>query len=147
MEKLLSGLLPESLLIDLPEVDAQHEAIFVCIEALKEACFENDELPVAELRHLLGLFGEHFATEERFARDAGMEFSHHGRSHGATLRMLEKTLSDAEKGISRLHELLRYMEFWFERHIIEEDRPLAVSLALRRSRSASGVSLCGGAAG
>jgi hypothetical protein len=71
MEINLAGLLPEALLIDLPEIDAQHEEIFRRIEALKETCFGSGPVSFEEFESLLEYLKYHFATEERVAGEAG----------------------------------------------------------------------------
>ena len=62
-----SPLLPEALLVDLPEIDAQHEDIFSRIESLKVACFESDYVPIDEFHALLDVFEQHFARMCRWA--------------------------------------------------------------------------------
>lgn len=75
MEIMLKNLLPEALVIDLPEVDAQHEEIFTRIE-----------------------------------------------------RLASKALNEVRRGASDTYSFLRYVECWFERHILEEDKPFGVRL-------------------
>lgn len=124
----IGGALPEALSIDLPEVDAQYEAIFARIEQLKAACFERDMLPFEECEALLGLLEAHFATEERIAEMAGLDFVEHTKTHRDTSAILSKALDEVCKGIRNVHSFLRYVEFWFERHITQEDKPFAASL-------------------
>ncbi len=136
MEIMFTGLLPEALMIDLPEVDAQHEEIFVRIESLKIACFEGDN-PGAELFDDLLLFlGHHFATEERIAQQAGLEFFLHTKMHHDSLYMLSKALDEVRRGAGDVFSFLRYIEYWFERHILEEDKPFGANLkSLLKERS------------
>jgi hemerythrin-like metal-binding protein len=122
------GLLPESLVIDLPEVDAQHEEIFIRIESLKSACFDIDYNPLGDFETLLAFFEHHFATEERIAKQGGLEFSDHIKTHGKGLRVLNKALDDVRSGARDAYSLLRYIELWFERHINEQDKLFAASL-------------------
>jgi len=65
MTTYIPGMLPDGLLVDLPEVDAQHEEIFNFIDFLKTICFEHSHMPVNEFGKLLDYFAIHFATEER----------------------------------------------------------------------------------
>ncbi|HNC52117.1 MAG TPA: hemerythrin family protein [Accumulibacter sp.] len=122
-----AGLLPEALLVDLPEIDAQHEEIFHRIEALKATCFESTYVPIEEFGVLLDFFAKHFATEERIAAEAGLEFAEHARVHDDTLRLLHKALGEVVNGAQDVYSFLRYAEYWFERHISEDDR-LFISL-------------------
>ena len=126
-----SPLLPEALLVDLPEVDAQHEEIFTCIESIKSACFESAYVPINELHALIELFERHFSTEERIAREAGLEFADHTRIHRDTVRLLRKGFADILAGEHETHPFLRYAEYWFERHISEDDRLFVAALHSR----------------
>lgn len=126
-----SPLLPEALLVDLPEVDAQHEEIFTCIESIKSACFESAYVPINELHALIELFERHFSTEERIAREAGLEFADHTRIHRDTVRLLRKGFADILAGEHETHPFLRYAEYWFERHIKEDDKEFAATLRAR----------------
>lgn len=125
-----TGVLPEALLVDLPEIDAQYEEIFARIERLKTACFESDTVPFEECEALLALLAHHFATEERIAACAELEFSKHTKTHRDTLQILSKALDEVHKGGRNVHSFLRYVEFWFERHITQDDKPFAASLHL-----------------
>ena len=117
-----AGLLPESLLVDLPEIDAQHEEIFNRIESLKSACFESTLTPIDEFESLLAYFAFHFATEERLADAVGLDFVEHARIHAETLALLRKALDELIRSGRDAHSFLRYCEYWFERHISEDDR-------------------------
>ncbi len=132
----LASLLPEALLVDLPEIDTQHEEIFDRIETLKTACFESSYVPIDEFHSLLELFEQHFATEERLAEEAALDFVEHTKVHRDTLRILRKTLGEVISGAHDAHSFLRYSEYWFERHISEDDRPFVAALhADRHKRS------------
>ena len=133
-----SGLLPEALLVDLAEIDQQHEEIFRRIESLKTTCFADNFIPIDDLTDLLDYFALHFATEERIADTAGLDFTDHLRIHEDTLRLLRKALRDVINGEHDAHSFLRYAEYWFERHISEDDR-LFVATLQAGTRSRSGV--------
>ena len=137
MESYIAGLLPEALVVDLPEIDAQHEEIFHRIESLKAACFESSYVPIDEFGALLDYFATHFATEERLADEAGLDFADHTRIHTDTLRLLHKAFGEVISGGQDVHCFLRYAEYWFERHITEEDKPFANSVRECRLRSSS----------
>lgn len=128
MEVSAVGLLPEALLVDLPEVDCQHEEIFSRIETLKIACFDGGFVPADEFHALLEFFKYHFATEERIAEEAGLEFAEHAKIHRDALRLLHKALSEVFNGVQDVHSFLRFSEYWFERHINEEDRQFVATL-------------------
>lgn len=130
MERVLTGLLPEFLLLDLLELDLQHEDLFCRIESLKAACFDREEAPVLEFEHLLDLFKQHFLSEEAMAKEAGLDFSRHARIHQNSLLSLSRALAEVCDGVRDRHSFLRYVEFWLERHIRQEDKPFADDLLL-----------------
>lgn len=141
MEMMFTGLLPEALMINLPEVDAQHEEIFVRIESLKIAYFEGNNPGFEIFDDLLTFLGHHFATEERIAQQAGLEFCLHTKAHHDSLYMLSKALDEVRRGAGDVYSVLRYVECWFERHILEEDMPFGAQLKshlLDRSENSAG---------
>jgi hemerythrin len=127
-----TGLLPEALVIDLPEVDAQHEEIFVRLEALKAACFDANANCLDEFERLLRFFEFHFATEEELAVQAGLDFSVHRTAHCDNLRVLVRAFDEVRSGRRDGYSFLRYVESWFERHIAHDDKPFAASLQMLR---------------
>ncbi|MBS1160174.1 MAG: hemerythrin-like metal-binding protein [Proteobacteria bacterium] len=133
MEITSRGLLPELLVLGIPEVDAQHEGIFYRIENLKFLCLESSAPPRAAFAELLAYLGEHFHTEEVIALAAGLDFTEHAEMHSQTLITLSGWVSVVISGQRDVFSFLRYLEIWFERHIREEDQPFA------RQLHASGV--------
>ena len=136
MEANLAGMLPEVLLIDLPEIDVQHEEIFRRIESLKTASYGSAPPPCKDFESLLDYLKHHFQTEEGVALQVGAPFAEHARVHRKNLRTLCKALREVEDGRRDEHSFLRYIEYWFERHINEEDKPFAASVRACRTRSA-----------
>lgn len=128
MAILASTMLPEALVLDVPEIDSQHEDIFFQIESLKESCLESNALPVAAIDRLLASLVTHFATEERLAREAGIYFSDHEQQHRDSLAAIKRATHGVQQGTRDVFCLLRYLECWFERHITDADRPLAERL-------------------
>ncbi len=122
MEMRLTGLLPEVLVVDHPEVDAQHEQIFIRVEVLKNACCAANYPGIEDFDDLLGFVAHHFATEERIAEQAGLEFSEHAKKHRDSLCLLGKALDRVRDDHGNVFDFLRYAEYWFERHILEEDK-------------------------
>jgi len=128
MEIRCAGLLPETLVLDLPEIDAQHEKLFCLLEELKVSCFANMLSPSGEFECLFDAMQQHFSTEEYLAAQAGVDFSEHARVHLKNLQGMKSALDLVSSGGSDPYSFLRYVEFWFERHIIRYDKPFAVSL-------------------
>lgn len=125
MEMIASGLLPEQLILGIPEVDVQHDSIFCRIENLKFLCLETNALCPSGMAGLLAYLDEHFRTEERIARMAGIDFAKHAGQHTKTLLVLSGWSQQVLSGRYDLFSFLRYLEVWFERHIREEDTPFA----------------------
>ena len=124
----LSGCLPVALMTGEAELDGQHDGIFSCIDRLKKLAFESEVLPPDEVRYLIDLLAEHFATEERLAKVANIEFLVHGQEHTRNLRLLERAVSELESGKLDRHTFLRYLEYWFEQHINDFDKRFAARL-------------------
>lgn len=128
MGKGLSMFLPRELLVDVPVIDRQHDDLFTQFEALKAICIERNVLPSAEAEALVDTLEVHFATEEKFALDAGIDFGRHGEKHRKMLASVRKMLANVIAGELDAFSLIRYLDYWFERHIREEDQVLGRSL-------------------
>ncbi len=135
MTEQLSGFLPTTLMTGEPEVDAQHEAIFRRVEHLQKLAVESNAVPVAELHELLDYLAEHFATEERLAKEANIEFLVHGQEHASNYRLINKAIGELEKDKLDRHTFLRYIEYWFEQHITNFDKRFVERLKDARKRS------------
>lgn len=128
MEQTLRGLLPEELQTDCFPMDAQHEEIFSRIEALR-----NDELAampafIDRIADLLAYLDGHFATEARIAAEAGLDFTVHAQTHVHNFRLLNKAMNEVKRGSMEPRSFVRYIDYWFEHHINEFDKPFARSL-------------------
>ena len=124
MSAVAPAFLPEALHIDVPEIDNQHAALFARLANLKALCIAANALPVVEAEALMLALREHCATEERLATAAGLDFSLHAVKHGKMLKSIAKTLADVQAGKMDVFSLIRFVEYWFERHISEEDKSL-----------------------
>ena len=125
MDIIRSGLLPEMLVLGIPPVDAQHDAIFCRIENLKFLCIETNSLPQDVVEEMLDFLRVHFETEERIARAAEVDFAEHAVMHRTALETLTTWADKVLNGKHDIFSFLRYLEIWFERHIREEDEPFA----------------------
>lgn len=128
LDPLAVGFLPSSLHTGVPEMDSQHEALFGRLVYLKNLCLGQNSLPAAEAEGLLDFLREHYATEAQLAMDMNIDFSGHAEQHRVMLQGVGKALGDAVEGCADVFGVLRYIEYWFERHIAHEDMPLSVSL-------------------
>lgn len=125
MEKKLRGLLPEEMLTDHIDLDIQHEEVFWRIELLRNEELEEGGRFIEHLASLLQYLEEHFATEERLAAEAGLEFSAHTQNHVQNLHLLSKAMEEVKRSNMDSNSFLRYIDYWFEHHINEFDKPFA----------------------
>lgn len=128
MDKQTAVYLPEALFIDVPMIDDQHARLFRQLAELKALCVEKNELPSKEAQGLYSLLREHCATEERLASEAELNFSDHAIKHQQMLDSVGKALSEVAEERMDAFSMIRYLEYWFERHIREEDKNLGLNL-------------------
>lgn len=128
MDTATAFFLPSALVINVEEIDDQHAELFSRLYALKELCIESGELPALEAEGLLVFLAEHCATEESLAGKAGLNFAGHIRKHQQLLSAIGKAIAEVHDGKMDVFSVLRYIEYWFERHISEEDRILGSNL-------------------
>ena len=126
--------LPLSLHIGVEEIDAQHAELFGHLVRLKRLCLNINRLPANEADALLARLRRHFATEARYAAEAGIDFAAHTIRHQTMLEQVTKALKGASAANTDVFGVLRYVEYWFERHIAHEDQELAEKLAVRPDR-------------
>lgn len=122
MDRFAPRLLPAELVLGVPEIDQQHEALFAQLIFLKNLCLKEKHLPASEAEALLQALRDHYDTEERLAAEIGQEFSDHIRQHEVMLLAVTKTLKEVVERRANIFGLLRYLDYWFERHIADEDR-------------------------
>lgn len=120
--------LPDALVIDVPKIDEQHAELFALGFRLKETCIELNYLPAGEADVLLDALRDHFATEQGLAGQIGLDFSGHALQHEKMLSCVASTLNKVRSSRIDAFSLFRYLEYWFERHICEADRPLGLRL-------------------
>lgn len=120
--------LPSTLVIDIAEIDDQHARLFEQLEIFKASCIEHNAVSLDEAEALFASLVEHCQTEERLAREAGLDFRRHGEKHTTMLRSIRNVLDDLERPGVDVFGLIRYVGCWFERHIREEDKNLGLDL-------------------
>ncbi|MEF8717979.1 MAG: hemerythrin [Candidatus Accumulibacter necessarius] len=128
MEINLAGLLPEALLIDLPEIDVQHEEIFRRIEALKKPCFGSGPSPSKNSTACLTIWNITSPAKSELRENSASDFVDHAECTDENLQALRKAFAEVHDGARDVHSFLRYAEYWFERHITDEDKPFAASV-------------------
>ena len=128
MECATFSFLPCTLVVDVEDMDRQHADLFACLERVKARCIECNASCLDELELLYRWLGSHCQSEERLARQISFDFSDHARKHGEMLRGIRRMLDEVSSGKRDVFSLLRYVDYWFERHIEQEDKPLAAAL-------------------
>ena len=128
MNNQIAVFLPDSLVINVPEIDEQHAGLFARLSNLKALCIEANCLPSDQAEALLDALRIHCATEEALALQAGLDFAVHASKHQVMLKGIEKTLEQVRQERMDVYSLIRYIEYWFERHIREEDIDLGLEL-------------------
>lgn len=128
--------LPLALHIGIEEIDAQHDALFGHLVRLKRLCLNINRLPANEADALLARLRQHFVTEAHYASQAGIDFAAHTQRHQTMLDQVAKALKGASAANTDVFGVLRYVEYWFERHIAQEDQHMADELALRTREQA-----------
>lgn len=116
--------LPEALILDIPEIDEQHQNLFADLADIKVICVAENCLPEASAEVLIQTLLTHFETEERLAKTAGYDFSLHAIKHETMIQAIRRGITKVKNGEKDVFSLLKYVEYWFERHIAEEDVPL-----------------------
>lgn len=128
MDLVKAAFLPASLSVGIPLIDDQHADLFARLAALKEISLARNHVPDDELDSLLDFLAEHFATEEQMAREANLSFEAHIRTHNAVLRGIRRLAGLVHEGDADVYGLIKYIEYWFEKHILDEDKHLAFNL-------------------
>lgn len=124
-----ANFLPDSLILGVPEIDAQHQELFAKLAEIKAACIAENCLPEASAEALLGFLEEHFATEERIAKTVAYDFSKHAAKHEVMITAIRLGVAKVKVGKKDVFGLLKFVEYWFERHIAEEDLLLSKVLS------------------
>ena len=131
MEESASRFLPGALRIGIESIDEQHARLFGQLVEIKQICLVENALPPAEANALVVALSEHYSYEMALARQMGIEFTDHAKKHGKMLRLVDKALCEAVAARADAFSTLRYIEYWFERHIAEDDRLLGAVAASR----------------
>jgi hemerythrin len=118
--------------IYLPEIDAEHRALFEAGEkihqALQSGAGAEQLKPMVEA--LMGCAEDHFAHEERLMREAHYSaYEWHKGQHNAVRKRMGQFLANLEKGDAESPQLLlEYLADWLEGHTALTDRMMGSSL-------------------
>ena len=119
------SMLPLNLHTNVHEIDLEHNELFAFLEGFKEYCFDSLPMPHLKRDALHQLLSNHFKTEAHLAKVAGIDFSNHEAAHVNMLDVVLKTLNQMSSKNSDLYSLIRYISYWFEKHILSYDIQLA----------------------
>jgi len=115
-----------------PEIDAEHRAIFLMGAELERAAAEH--APQARLREMIralaGHAEDHFTHEERLMRDARYEaFEWHKHQHDGVRRKLKEFAKRIGSDDGEAPgELLQYLSHWLHDHTALTDRMMGARL-------------------
>jgi hemerythrin len=88
---------------------------------LKERSIESNKFPASDAEALINALRVHFETEERLADGASFCFSDHAAGHHEMLNRVVAATNSVRDGKMNVFNLIRYLDYWFERHIYQED--------------------------
>jgi len=109
----------------LPEIDAEHRAVFLAGEELHRALAgaAGPEKLAECWRNLLQLTEVHFRHEEQLMRDSGFESREwHGKQHDAVRKRAQKVDTAHPESVTGF---LEYMGVWLRDHTSVADRIMA----------------------
>jgi hemerythrin len=121
----------QDLEVGVAEMDDDHRVMVAMLNRMMKArsCHEAGAVLEELGRYTL----HHFEREERLMAECGYEFTDvHRREHRALYEEIRHQIDDLIARERRLSELAKFMQRWLLRHIVAEDRLLA--LAIRRHR-------------
>ena len=123
----------------LPEIDAEHRAIFQAAAELQHAAegSASKEKLLEILRGLLGQMEDHFHHEERLMQSARyLSFGWHKQQHDTARKRAKKAIARIAKGDrTAAIEFLEFLGGWARDHMSVADRMMGASLR-NRSRAA-----------
>jgi hemerythrin len=115
--------------VHIPEIDAQHKALFEFIERLDNAIREKRGSVACQaiLAELVDYTRIHFALEESLMRLAKYpEFDDHKKLHEklvAEVAELQQKIASGTASIS--FELMQFLRLWLTKHILHSDQKYA----------------------
>lgn len=124
----------------LPEVDRQHESLFGLVNQLYEVRGERGPVLDQAFADLRDYIREHFALEERFMEEAGLEtgsVARHKAAHANFSVRIEELWALHVAGSEEAgEELLGFLIAWLREHILHTDQAMALEIRARMGSSA-----------
>ena len=134
----------ESLAVGIPEIDQQHQELFLRLERLLRGIVGGDREEVGRLLEFLGQYGvSHFGAEERWMMQSGYpDYPRHKAEHDRFMQdFLRMQVEFEQKGPTVLMGMRvnNWVAAWLEQHIIGVDMALGRFLADRVAPRGSGT--------
>lgn len=124
----------------LPEVDRQHEELFVLINRLHDATTDRGAIVDQAFEDLREYVREHFGTEEKLMAEAGVDAAHyaeHRAAHAGFVARIDRLWQRHLDGRdSAADELLEFLTHWLVQHIMHTDRKMALEIHTRMGTQA-----------
>jgi len=121
-------MLPKSLMVNVPAMDIEHHELFMYLEEFKESCFDSAHITLEKRDVLYGLLLKNCQTEKVLAQSVNFDFTSHALAHAQMLKIVFHTLNQLSSNNGDIYTLIRYISYWFERHILEYDIQIAQGL-------------------
>ena len=116
----------------LPEIDAEHRAIFQAAEALQHAVqgSATSEQVLEVLRGLMGQVEDHFTHEERLMAVARYRSADwHKQQHDAVRKRAKHTVGRVQKGdVESAIDFVEFLSGWLRDHMAVADRMMGAFL-------------------
>lgn len=124
----------------LPEVDRQHEELFVLINRLHDATNDRGTIVDQAFEDLRDYVREHFAIEEKLMAEAGVDPGHyaeHRDAHAGFVACIDRLWARHRAGEEEAAaELLQFLTNWLVQHIMRTDRRMALEIHTRMGTQA-----------
>ncbi|HEY6105643.1 MAG TPA: bacteriohemerythrin [Anaeromyxobacteraceae bacterium] len=134
----------ESLAVGIPEIDQQHQELFLRLERLVRGIVEGEREEVGRLLDFLGDYVvRHFGAEERWMIQSGFpDYARHKAEHDRFMQdFLCMQVEFEQKGPTVLMGMRvnNWLADWLKQHIAEFDMALGSFLAGRVAPRGSGI--------
>lgn len=128
MQKSKNKYLAINEVLDVPNMDDEHNELFERLDNLKMHSFGCNDVLQQEADALRNCLIKHFQTEQKLADAAGIDFTEHAQLHEKMLGVVTLSLKQIYQGQGDVFALIKYIHVWFERHIQETDARFAARL-------------------
>jgi hemerythrin-like metal-binding protein len=122
----------------MPEIDAEHQAMFACINQLHDSATGNGprEAGVRLIQQLVDYAERHFAREEELMQNAGFpDLDEHRRQHHEARQTVHRFRNDYLDGRNvAAVEVLAFLSVWIDEHILGTDFAYVRHLAAQPQR-------------